>query len=121
MDKSSPHQKAIKKTFLVLCVTLTHPLKKSGESAGTFGGDFMSTHQLVEPPPVHEESVVQELIVQEFVGGEDGGDGDQEVHELAAEEPKRVAVELVVHVFLEVAKHPAHLLLGVVHHAASGA
>ena len=55
------------------------------------------------------------------MGGEYCPDGDEQVHELAGEEAEGVAVELVVDVLLEVAQHPAHLVLGVVHHPTSGA
>ena len=68
--------------------------------------------------PVDQESVGQELVVEEPVRGEDGDDGDAEVHALAPEEPEGVPVELVVHVLLELPQHAAHLLVGVVHHAA---
>ena len=67
--------------------------------------------------PVDLPAVIQELITEELVCGEERADGDEQVHDLAAEEPEGVAVELVMDVLLEVAQHPAHLLLGVVHDA----
>ncbi len=71
--------------------------------------------------PVDGHPVGDELVAEELVRREDGEDGDAQVHELAAEEAERVHVELVVDVLLELAQHPAHLLLRVVHHAARGA
>ena len=67
--------------------------------------------------PVDVDAVRDELVVEELVRREDGDDGDDEVHELAAEESEGVHVELVVDVLLELPQHPTHLLLGIVHDA----
>ena len=67
--------------------------------------------------PPDRGAVGEELVVEEEVRGVDGGEGDDEVGDLAAEEDEGVHVELVVDVLLELPQHPTHLLLRVVHHS----
>ena len=83
--------------------------------------DILSIHPIPCPVPSllppDRGTVGEELVVEEEVGGVDGGEGDDEVGDLAAEEDEGVHVELVVDVLLELPQHPPHLLLRVVHHS----
>ena len=51
--------------------------------------------------------------------GEDGPEGDEEVHEFTAEETEGIPVELVVDMFLEMSEHASHFVLRVVNHSSS--